>query len=395
MKKTVTDLELKGKRVLVRVDFNVPLKEGVITDDRRIKAALPTLEYVKEQGGRLVVMSHLGRPKGKVVEELRMKPVAKRLSELLGVEVKYSGDADWEELKKMSLELEDGEVMLLENLRFNKGETKNYPELVENLLSLGDVYVSDAFGTCHRAHASTAGIPMTKKIPSAAGFLVEKELKMLGSMLGNPPRPVVAILGGAKVSDKIGVIENLIEKVDSLLIGGGMSYTFLKAQGYEIGKSLLDKGSLELSKKLMEKAKEKKVDLILPVDVVVTQEFKAGADHKTVDISGIPSDWEGVDIGEKTIESWKDIINGAKTVFWNGPVGVFEIDDFAKGTEAIAKFIADNEEIVSLIGGGDSAAAAEKLGFADKMSHISTGGGASLEFMEGKELPGVAALDDK
>jgi len=395
MKKTIKDVDLKGKRVLVRVDFNVPLKEGKIRDDRRIRASLPTLQYIREHGGRVIVMSHLGRPKGEVVESLRMEPVARRLSELLGVEVKYSKDFDWQELKKMSLKLRDGEVMILENLRFNKGETKNYPDLVENLISLGDVYVSDAFGTCHRAHASTEGVPAAKKIPSVAGLLVGKELEMLGSMLGNPSRPVVAILGGAKVADKIGVIENLITKVDSLLIGGGMSYTFLKALGYEIGKSLLDSESLELAKKLMDKADEKKVELVLPLDIVVAKEIKEGTEHKVVSREDIPSDWMGVDIGPRTANRFREIIKGAKTVFWNGPVGVFEIDEFAKGTEAIAKFIEENEGVVSLIGGGDSAAAVEKLGFADKMSHISTGGGASLEFMEGKILPGVEALDDK
>ncbi|HPZ08501.1 MAG TPA: phosphoglycerate kinase [Candidatus Eremiobacteraeota bacterium] len=395
MKKTIKDVDLKGKRVLVRVDFNIPLKDGKIRDDRRIKASLPTLEYIREHGGRLIVMSHLGRPKGEVMEEFRMKPVAIRLSELMGIEVKYCEDCNWDVVKKVTSELEEGDVLLLENLRFHKGETKNDPALVEKLLSLGDVYVNDAFGTCHRAHASTAGIPETKKIPSVAGFLVEKELDMLGKILIDPARPVVAILGGAKVTDKIGVIENLITKVDSLLIGGGMSYTFLKSEGYEIGTSLLDGESLTLGKELMGKAAKRGVDFLLPVDIVVAKEIKEGTEHKVVDKSDIPSDWMGVDIGPETIQKFGKIIRGAKTIFWNGPLGVFEIDEFSRGTEAIAKFIAENNDAISLIGGGDSAAAAEKLGFADKMTHISTGGGASLEFMEGKELPGIAALDDK
>jgi len=395
MKKTIKDVDLKGKRVLVRVDFNIPLKDGKIRDDRRIKASLPTLEYIREHGGRLIVMSHLGRPKGEVMEEFRMKPVAIRLSELMGIEVKYCEDCNWDVVKKVTSELEEGDVLLLENLRFHKGETKNDPALVEKLLSLGDVYVNDAFGTCHRAHASTAGIPETKKIPSVAGFLVEKELDMLGKILIDPARPVVAILGGAKVTDKIGVIENLITKVDSLLIGGGMSYTFLKSEGYEIGTSLLDGESLTLGKELMGKAAKRGVDFLLPVDIVVAKEIKEGTEHKVVDKSDIPSDWMGVDIGPETIQKFGKIIRGAKTIFWNGPLGVFEINKNTRGTEAIAKFIAENNDAISLIGGGDSAAAAEKLGFADKMTHISTGGGASLEFMEGKELPGIAALDDK
>jgi len=395
MKKTVKDVDLKDKRVLVRVDFNVPLKEGKITDDRRIRASLPTLEYIREKGGRLIVMSHLGRPKGEIMEQYRMRPVAIRLSELMGIEVKYCEDLNWDIVKKQAFNLEDGEVLLLENLRFHKGETKNDPLMVENLLSLGEVYVNDAFGTCHRAHASTAGIAATKKIPSVAGFLVGKELEMLGKILTNPEHPVAAILGGAKVSDKIGVIENLIQKVDALLIGGGMSYTFLKSMGHEIGTSLLDTESLPLAGQLMAHAKEKGVKFLLPEDIVVAKEIKEGTEHKIVNITEIPSDWMGVDIGPKTIEKFGTIIKESKTIFWNGPLGVFEIDAFSKGTEAVATFIAHNSGAISLIGGGDSAAAAEKLGFADKMTHISTGGGASLEFMEGKVLPGIEALDDK
>ncbi len=395
MKKTVKDVDFKGKRVLVRVDFNVPLKDGKITDDRRIRASLPTLEYIRDHGGRLIVMSHLGRPKGEVMEQYRMRPVAIRLSELMGIEVKYCEDMNWDVVKKLAFNLEDGEILLLENLRFYKGETKNDQSLVEELLSLGEVYVNDAFGTCHRAHASTAGIPATKKIPSVAGFLVGKELEMLGKILSEPEHPVVAILGGAKVSDKIGVIENLIQKVDSLLIGGGMSYTFLKSMGHEIGTSLLDTESLTLAGQLMAKAKEKNVKFLLPEDIVVAKEIKEGTDHKVVNITDIPSDMMGVDIGPKTIDKFGAVIKDAKTIFWNGPLGVFELDDFAKGTEAVATFIAHNSNAISLIGGGDSAAAAEKLGFADKMTHISTGGGASLEFMEGKILPGIDALDDK
>lgn len=392
-KKTIEDINLKSKKVLVRVDFNVPLDENRnITDDTRIRAALPTIKYLLDQQAKVVLMSHLGRPKGQFKPEFSLKPVAKRLSELLGQEVTMAEDVIGESAQKAVAEMKDGDVVLLENLRFHKEETDNDPEFAKALASFGEVYVNDAFGTAHRAHASTEGV--AHHLPAVAGYLIKKELEIMGKALSNPERPFVAILGGAKVSDKIGVIENLIEKVDTLIIGGGMAYTFFKARGYEIGDSLLEADKVELAKSLEEKAKAKGVKFLLPVDNVVAKEFKADAEHKVVPSNEIPAGWQGLDIGPETRELYGKEIKNAKTVVWNGPMGVFEMPAFAKGTEAIAQYMSECEG-TTIIGGGDSAAAVEQMGFADKMSHISTGGGASLEFLEGKVLPGVAALDDK
>lgn len=393
MKKTVRDIDVKGKRVLVRVDFNVPMdSEKNITDDTRIKAALPTIQYLLDNNAKVILVSHLGRPKGKFNMEYSMKPVAKRLSELLGKQVIVADDVIGEDAKAKASALKDGEVLLLENVRFHAEEEKNDPDFSKELASLADVFVNDAFGTAHRAHASTTGV--ASYLPAVSGFLIEKELNFMGGALENPERPFVAILGGAKVSDKIGVITNLLDKVDSLLIGGGMAYTFIKAEGYEIGKSLLEEDKLELAKDLIEKAKQKGVKLLLPVDTVVSAELKSGVPYEVVDIEKMPNDKIGVDIGPKTIEEFSKVIKDAKTVVWNGPMGVFEIREFAKGTEAIAKAMSECSG-TTIIGGGDSAAAVEQLGYADKVSHISTGGGASLEFLEGKVLPGIAALNDK
>ncbi|HHV74624.1 MAG TPA: phosphoglycerate kinase [Thermoanaerobacterium sp.] len=393
MKKTVRDIDVKGKRVLVRVDFNVPMdSEKNITDDTRIKAALPTIQYLLDNNAKVILVSHLGRPKGKFNMEYSMKPVAKRLSELLGKQVVVADDVIGEDAKAKANALKDGEVLLLENVRFHAEEEKNDPDFSKELASLADVFVNDAFGTAHRAHASTTGV--ASYLPAVSGFLIEKELNFMGGALENPERPFVAILGGAKVSDKIGVITNLLDKVDSLLIGGGMAYTFIKAEGHEIGKSLLEEDKLELAKDLIEKAKQKGVKLLLPVDTVVSAELKSGVPYEVVDIDKMPNDKIGVDIGPKTIEEFSKVIKGAKTVVWNGPMGVFEIREFAKGTEAIAKAMSECGG-TTIIGGGDSAAAVEQLGYADKVSHISTGGGASLEFLEGKVLPGIAALNDK
>ncbi|AFK87483.1 MULTISPECIES: phosphoglycerate kinase [Thermoanaerobacterium] len=393
MKKTVRDIDVKGKRVLVRVDFNVPMdSEKNITDDTRIKAALPTIQYLLDNNAKVILVSHLGRPKGKFNMEYSMKPVAKRLSELLGKQVIVADDVIGEDAKAKASALKDGEVLLLENVRFHAEEEKNDPDFSKELASLADVFVNDAFGTAHRAHASTTGV--ASYLPAVSGFLIEKELNFMGGALENPERPFVAILGGAKVSDKIGVITNLLDKVDSLLIGGGMAYTFIKAEGYEIGKSLLEEDKLELAKDLIEKAKQKGVKLLLPVDTVVSAELKSGVPYEVVDIDKMPNDKIGVDIGPKTIEEFSKVIKDAKTVVWNGPMGVFEIREFAKGTEAIAKAMSECSG-TTIIGGGDSAAAVEQLGYADKVSHISTGGGASLEFLEGKVLPGIAALNDK
>lgn len=393
MKKTVRDIDVKGKRVLVRVDFNVPMdSEKNITDDTRIKAALPTIQYLLDNNAKVILVSHLGRPKGKFNMEYSMKPVAKRLSELLGKQVIVADDVIGEDAKAKANALKDGEVLLLENVRFHAEEEKNDPDFSKELASLADVFVNDAFGTAHRAHASTTGV--ASYLPAVSGFLIEKELNFMGGALENPERPFVAILGGAKVSDKIGVITNLLDKVDSLLIGGGMAYTFIKAEGYEIGKSLLEEDKLELAKNLIEKAKQKGVKLLLPVDTVVSAELKSGVPYEVVDIDKMPNDKIGVDIGPKTIEEFSKVIKDAKTVVWNGPMGVFEIREFAKGTEAIAKAMSECSG-TTIIGGGDSAAAVEQLGYADKVSHISTGGGASLEFLEGKVLPGIAALNDK
>ena len=393
-KKTVTDIDVKGKRVLVRVDYNVPLNEnGEVSDDKRIVASLPTVNYLLEHGARIILCSHLGRPKGVVAPEFSMAPVAKRLAALLpNVKISFASDCIGEEAEKKAAELKDGEILLLENLRFHKEEEKNDPEFAKKLAALAEIYVSDAFGTVHRAHASTAGV--AAYLPAVAGFLIGKELSVMGEALNNPKRPFVAILGGAKVSDKIGVIKNLLTKCDRLLIGGGMAYTFVKAQGYEIGKSLLDAENIELAKELMADAKERGVQLLLPFDTVIADRFAEDAEYKTVDIDKMPEGWIGVDIGEKTNKLFAEAIADAKTVIWNGPMGVFEMKPFAKGTEAVARACAECGG-TTIIGGGDSASAVKKLGFASKMTHISTGGGASLEYLEGIELPGVAALNDK
>ena len=394
MKKTVKDVDVRSRRVLVRVDYNVPLDaQGNVSDDKRITASLPTINYLLEQGARIILCSHLGRPKGEVKKEFSLAPVAKRLKELLpNVNIYFASDCIGEEAQQKAAALKDGEILLLENLRFHKEEEKNDPEFAKKLASLAEIYVSDAFGTVHRAHASTAGV--AAYLPAVAGFLIGKELSIMGGALENPERPFVAILGGAKVADKIGVITNLLNKCDTLLIGGGMAYTFFKAMGYEIGDSLLDAESIDLAKQLMETAKEKGVKLLLPVDTVVAKAFAADAEHMTVASNAIPAGWQGLDIGEKTRELFAAEIKNAKTVIWNGPMGVFEFPEFAKGTEAVAKACAECGG-TTIIGGGDSASAVKKLGYADKMPHISTGGGASLEFLEGKVLPGVAALNDK
>ncbi|MCM3672434.1 phosphoglycerate kinase [Peribacillus simplex] len=392
-KKSIRDIELKGKRVFCRVDFNVPMQDGKISDDTRIKAALPTISYLTEQGAKVILASHLGRPKGQVVEELRLAPVAERLSELSGKDVQKAEEAYGETVQSIIDNMQNGEILLLENVRFYPGEEKNDQELAKSFAALADVYVNDAFGAAHRAHASTEGI--AHHLPAVAGLLMEKELSVLGKALSNPERPFTAIIGGAKVKDKIGVIENLLEKVDHLIIGGGLGYTFIKAQGHEIGNSLLEEDKIELAKSFIESAKEKGVKLHLPIDAVVTAEFSPDAETENVDIDAIPNDKMGLDIGPKTSELFADVIKSSKLVIWNGPMGVFEFDKFANGTRTVAEALAEAEGTYSIVGGGDSAAAAEKFGLAEKMSHISTGGGASLEFMEGKELPGVVALNDK
>ena len=392
-KKTIRDIDLKGKKVFVRCDFNVPMDENQnITDNRRIVSALPTIKYLIEQNCKIILSSHLGRPKGEVKPEFSLAPVAKELSKLLGQEVLMAKDVIGESAKTLAANLKEGQVMLLENVRFHIEETDNDPEFAKQLASMAEVFVNDAFGTAHRAHASTEGI--SHYLPSVSGFLIEKELKFLGDALNNPVRPFVAILGGAKVSDKIGVIDSLLEKVDTLMIGGGMAYTFFKAQGYGVGNSLCEPDKCELALSLMKKAKDKGVKLLLPVDTVIGKEFKPDTESKTVAWTEIPDGWEGFDIGEKTIEMFKDELKTAKTVIWNGPVGLFEFDKFAVGTNSIAKALADLDA-TTIIGGGDSAAAVEKAGLADKMTHISTGGGASLEFLEGKKLPGIECLQDK
>ncbi len=392
-KKTIRDIDLKGKKVFVRCDFNVPMDENQnITDNRRIVSALPTIKYLIEQNCKIILSSHLGRPKGEVKPEFSLAPVAKELSKLLGQEVLMAKDVIGESAKTLAANLKEGQVMLLENVRFHREETDNDPEFAKQLASMAEVFVNDAFGTAHRAHASTEGI--SHYLPSVSGFLIEKELKFLGDALNNPVRPFVAILGGAKVSDKIGVIDSLLEKVDTLMIGGGMAYTFFKAQGYGVGNSLCEPDKCELALSLMKKAKDKGVKLLLPVDTVIGKEFKPDTESKTVAWTEIPDGWEGFDIGEKTIEMFKDELKTAKTVIWNGPVGLFEFDKFAVGTNSIAKALADLDA-TTIIGGGDSAAAVEKAGLADKMTHISTGGGASLEFLEGKKLPGIECLQDK
>ena len=392
-KKTVRDIDLKGKKVFVRCDFNVPMDENQnITDNTRIVAALPTIKYLLEQNCKIILASHLGRPKGEFKPEYSLKPVAKELSKLLNKEVIMANDVIGEDAMKKASELKEGEILLLENVRFHREETDNDPEFAKKLASMAEVFVNDAFGTAHRAHASTAGI--ADYLPAVAGFLIEKELKFLGEAINNPERPLVAILGGAKVSDKIGVIDNLLEKVDTLMIGGGMAYTFFKAQGYEVGKSICELDKLDLAKELMEKAKNKGVKLMLPVDTKVGKEYSADTESKTVKSTEIPADWEGLDIGEETIKLYSEELQKAKTVIWNGPLGVFEFPQFAIGTNSIAKVLADLDA-TTIIGGGDSAAAVKKAGLEDKMTHISTGGGASLEFIEGKKLPGIECLMDK
>lgn len=392
-KKTIRDIQVTGKKVLVRCDFNVPLDDNKnITDENRIIGALPTIEYLIEQDAKVILCSHLGRPKGEVNPKYSLKPVASRLSELLGKQVVMAEDVIGESARNAINSMNNGDVVLLENVRYHKEEEKNDPEFAKQLASLAEVFVNDAFGTAHRAHASTAGV--ADYLPSVAGYLIQKEIEIMGKALSNPERPFVAILGGAKVSDKIGVVGNLLDKVDSLIIGGGMAYTFLKAQGYEIGTSICEDDKLDFAKGLIQKAKEKGVDFLLPVSTVVAKEFKEDSEHKTVPSNAMPSDWMGLDIGRETVEKFASVIEKAKTIIWNGPMGVFEFPEFAKGTKAIAEAVA-KANATTIIGGGDSAAAVEQLGYADKMTHISTGGGASLEFLEGKELPGIAVLDDK
>ena len=393
-KKSVLDADVKGKKVLLRCDFNVPQNKetGEITSDKRIVAAIPTIKYLLDNGAAVIACSHLGKPKGEWKTKLTLKPVAVRLSELLGQEVVFASDIIGEDAKAKAEALKPGQIMLLENLRFDIREEKNGADFAKELASMAELYVSDAFGTVHRAHASTAGVAAF--LPAFAGLLVEKELSVMGGALNAPKRPFVAVLGGAKVSDKIGVINNLLEKADTIIIGGGMAYTFVKAMGYEIGNSLLEAERLDYAKEMIEKAKAKGVKLLLPVDTAIGSEFKADCEMKVVDIDQMPAGWMGMDIGPKTVELFSEAIKSAATVVWNGPMGVFEFDAFAVGTKAMAKALAESGAI-TIVGGGDSAAAVEKLGFADKMTHISTGGGASLEFLEGLELPGVACLQDK
>lgn len=391
-KKSVRDVEVAGKRVFVRVDFNVPVQDGKISDDTRIRETLPTINYLVEKGAKVILASHMGRPKGQVVESLRLNLAAERLSELLGKKVAKADEAVGEAVKAQVADLNNGDVLVLENVRFYPGEEKNDPELAKQFAELADLFVNDAFGAAHRAHASTEGI--AHHLPAVSGLLMEKELDVLGKALSNPDRPFTAIIGGSKVKDKIDVIDNLLNIADNVLIGGGLTYTFFKAQGHEIGKSLLDDSKLDVALGFIEKAKKLGKNFVLPVDIVVADDFSADANTKVVDIDGIPADWEGLDIGPKTREIYADIIKNSKLVVWNGPMGVFEIDTFANGTREVAEACASTEGY-TIIGGGDSAAATEKFNLADKMDHISTGGGASLEFMEGKALPGVVALNDK
>ncbi|MCR5146861.1 MAG: phosphoglycerate kinase [Clostridia bacterium] len=393
-KKTVKDIDVKGKKVIVRCDFNVPLDENKnITDNRRIVSALDTIKYLLDNNAKVILMSHLGRPKGEVKPEFSLKPVANELSKLLGKEVKLATDIIGESAKTLTSEMAEGDVVLLENVRYDAREEKNDLEFAKELASMADIYVNDAFGTAHRAHSSTAGI--AEFLPAVSGFLMEKELNFLGTALENPERPFVAILGGAKVSDKIAVIENLLGKVDSLIIGGAMANTFIKAMGYNVGKSLCEDDKLDLAGKLMVKAKFKGVKLILPIDAKLGKEFDKNTESQIVDVENVPDDWSIFDVGPKTIEIYKNELENAKTVVWNGPVGLFEFDQFATGTNSVAEILASLNGAITIIGGGDSAAAVEKSGLADKMTHISTGGGASLEFLEGKKLPGVECLQDK
>ncbi len=391
-KMSVKDIDLYGKRVLVRCDFNVPLKDGTITNDKRIVAALPTIKYLIDRGAKVILCSHLGRPKGEWLPEASLAPVAARLSELLGQPVRMSKDVIGDDAKNISSTLQNGEVALLENVRYYKEETKNDPDFAKELASLADVFVNDAFGTAHRAHASTAGV--AAYLPAVCGFLIQKEIDVMGRALENPVRPFVAVLGGAKVSDKIGVITNLLEKVDTLVVGGAMAYTFLKAQGHSVGTSLCEDDKLDLAKEILEKAKNKGVRFLLPVDHIAAENFDEAAAAVSVDCVDIPDGLMGMDIGPETVKIYSEALSGAGTVVWNGPMGVFEFKQFSEGTLSVAKAIADSNSI-SIIGGGDSVAAVTKLGFADKMTHISTGGGASLEFLEGLELPGIAALNEK
>ena len=393
-KKTVKDIDLKEKKVFVRCDFNVPLDEnGNITDNRRIVAALPTIKYLLEQNCKIILASHLGRPKGEVNAKFSLKPVAAELSKLLGKEVKLAEDVIGPSAKELTANVKEGEIVLLENVRFDAREEKNDESLSKEFASMAEVFVNDAFGTAHRAHSSTAGI--AEFLPSVSGFLIEKELEFLGNTLENPKRPFVAILGGAKVSDKLGVIEALLEKVDKLMIGGGMAYTFFKSMGYSVGKSICELDKLELAQELINKAKQKNVKLVLPIDNVIAKEIAPDAENKVIDSDNIPDEWEGLDIGPKTVELFKEELKDAKTIIWNGPVGFSEYEIFANGTRSIAQALAEKEDAVTIIGGGDSAAAIEKMGLSDKMTHISTGGGASLEFLEGKKLPGIECLLDK
>lgn len=394
MKKTVRDIEVKGKRVLVRCDFNVPMQDGKITDDTRIVSALPTINYLTEHGAKVILMSHMGRPKGEPVKEYSLQPVARKLSELTGKNVFFAASDKVvdDSVETAAANLAEGEIMLLENVRFRKEETKNEASFAKELASLGDIFVNDAFGTAHRAHASTAGI--ADYLPCVSGFLIEKEVRFLGSAVENPKRPFVAIMGGAKVGDKIPVIENLLKKVDVLIIGGGMSYTFFKAEGLEIGTSILDEDNVQLASQLLKKAEESGVKMLLPVDTICAKEFKNDTEFAAFDKDKIPADYMGMDIGPKTIKLYEEAIAKAATVVWNGPMGVFEMPNFAKGTRAIAEALAESDA-VTIIGGGDSAAACEQFGLKDKMTHISTGGGASLEFLEGKTLPGIAVIQDK
>lgn len=391
-KKTMKDINIKGKRVFVRVDFNVPMEDSHITDDTRIRAALPTIQYLVEQGAKVILASHLGRPKGEINEEMRLTAVGTRLAQLIERPVTKLDESIGETVEAAIAKMQEGDIVLLENVRFHKGEEKNDPELAQSFAKLADVYVNDAFGAAHRAHATTEGI--AKYIPAVSGFLMEKELDVLGKALSNPERPFTAIIGGAKVKDKIGVIENLLEKVDHLIIGGGLSFTFIKALGHDIGNSLLEEDKIELAKSFIDKAKEKGVQLHMPIDAVVADAFSKDAATQVVDIDAIPAGWMGLDIGPKTAASYADVIANSKLIIWNGPMGVFEMEKFANGTKTVANAMAATEGY-TVIGGGDSAAAVEKFEVASQMNHISTGGGASLELMEGKELPGIVALNDK
>lgn len=386
------DIDVKGKRVFVRVDFNVPMADGAITDETRIRAAIPTIEYLVEQGAKVILASHLGRPKGEVKEDMRLTAVGVRLAQLMGKPVTKLDESIGQVVEEAVASMHDGDLLLLENVRFHAGEEKNDPTLAQQFAQLADIYVNDAFGAAHRAHASTEGI--AKHIPAVSGFLMQKELDVLGKALSNPEHPFTAIIGGAKVKDKIGVIESLLEKVDHLIIGGGLSFTFIKAQGYDIGKSLLEEDKIELAKSFIEKAKAKGVQLHMPVDAVVANEFSQDAETQIVNVDAIPADWMGLDIGPKTAANYAEVIKNSKLIIWNGPMGVFEMDKFANGTKTVADAMATTAGY-TVIGGGDSAAAVEKFEVADKMDHISTGGGASLELMEGKELPGIVALNDK